>query len=33
MSLFSRWERVWARWVGTLVFVMLLVELVLRGHP
>lgn len=32
MSRFSRYERLWARSVGTLTFVLLVVELLMRGH-
>lgn len=28
----SRWERIWARCVGSLTFVLLLVDLLAKGH-
>lgn len=33
MNRFSRYERIWARWVGTATFFLLLIETILRGHP
>lgn len=28
----SRWERIWLKWVGSLTFVLLLVDLFTKGH-